>query len=417
MFRRKHYTKFRTRHKHRRWMLIMLVILFALFVPAVLAFLDVFQIGGEATAEIFGVAVTALGAIFVIFELQDNERVTCCDMMASMNFQFIENKRLMMLYQELEDCYRNPDKKLQITDDGDDKKLHTSDMMAYFTFYEVLYEYIKHGITDIKQMDDLFGDRFFKLIHNPFVQEHELYPVPSSYANIFELYGEWWEYRVASSADEKRLMAMKQNAIPEIYWKEKLYLQESAYMDIVPQKIILTHKEKGTKEFELRRLFPRNLKEVMNLQARVSNVLDVPKVFALTSEEEFLESMLVDYCYGIFDGEKLIAQSISVLNRESYRNLGQTCLQERAVEYVTFDTIQVHEEYRGYGIQKFFIQEAERLVQLVEAKYILATVSPENVPSLRNFEESGFKSIRTQKMSGKLYGNAMRELVCKQVRE
>lgn len=416
MLRRKQSTKLRTRQKRRRWTLIMLVILFALFVPAVLAFLDVFQIGGEATAEIFGVAVTALGAIFVVFELQDNERVTCCDMMASMNFQFIENKRLMMLYQELEDCYRNPDKELKITDEWDEKQLHTSDMMAYFTFYEVLYEYIKHGITDIKQMDDLFGDRFFKLIHNPFVQERELYPVPSSYANIFELYGAWWEHRVSSVADEKRLMAMKQNAIPEIYWKKKLYLKESAYIDIVPRKITLVHKEKGTKDFELRRLFPRYLKEVMNLQKHISEKLDVPKVFALSSEEEFLESMLIDYCYGLFDGGRIVAQSVSVLNRESYRNLGQTCLRERAVEYVTFDTIQVHEEYRGYGIQKFFIQEAERLAQLVEANYILATVSPENVPSLRNFEESGFKSIRTQKMPGELYGNAMRELVCKQVR-
>lgn len=415
MNRKTHASQFRTRHKRRRWTLIILVTLLAMTLPTLLAVLDVFHIGGEATAEVFGVMVTALGAIFVVFELQDNERVTCCDMMASMNFEFIENKRLMLLYQELEDCYRNPDKELRIVDDNDDSHIHTSDMMAYFTFYEVLYEYIKHGITDIKQMDDLFGDRFFKLIHNPYVQEHELYPVPSSYANIFELYGAWWEHRTASETDENRLMAMKHNSIPEIYWKKKLYLKETAYMDIIPREVTLTHSSLGPHTFRLARLFPRHMKDIMKLQDQVSSVLDVPETFALSSEEEFLESILVDYCYGLFDGDRLAALSLCVLNRETPRNLGKLCPHGDCTEHITFDTIQVHEDYRGYGIHRFFLKEAETLAIRVGAGYIAATVAPHNAPSHRNFDAMGYKTIRTLEMKGGTYGNAKRDLIRKAI--
>lgn len=100
----------------------------------------------------------------------------------------------MKLYQELGRCIREPGTKLIVNDTNSDA-IHSSDLMTYLTFYEVINEYVDQGVLDIQQMDDLFGDRFFKLIHNEYVQQNELYSEPSSYVNIFKLYAKWKKYR------------------------------------------------------------------------------------------------------------------------------------------------------------------------------------------------------------------------------
>ena len=141
--------------------------------------------------------------------------------------------------------------------------------------------------------------------------------------------------------------------------------------------------------------------------------MDIPKTFALTTEEELLESILVDYCYGIFSDNQLLAFAICVLNRETPRNLSSLLPQANCLDYITFDTIQVHEAYRGYGIQQFFLQEAEHLAKRVNAPYILATVAPHNLPSHRNFDKANYQTLRTLNMEGGTYGNAARDLVCK----
>ena len=120
-------------------------------------------------------------------------------------------------------------------------------------------------------------------------------------------------------------------------------------------------------------------------------------LFAPSSEEEILESMLIDYCYGLFHNNQLVAFCICIMNRKT--KLSRSDLYERNLcvwikkgkksysDYITFDTIQVLPEYRGYGIQRYFLKEAEELAAKAHANHIIATVAPDNTKSINSFEE------------------------------
>lgn len=59
------------------------------------------------------------------------------------------------------------------------------------------------------------------------------------------------------------------------------------------------------------------------------------------------------------------------------------------------DSIAVLPEYRGLGIQKQLIEYAEKSEKLKEYLHLFATVSPENLYSLKNFQAEGYQIIST----------------------
>ena len=83
-----------------------------------------------------------------------------------------------------------------------------------------------------------------------------------------------------------------------------------------------------------------------------------------------------------------------VFNRKTKRNLAVDWEEERGKEIykkcLTVDSIQVHPEYRGYGIQKEFLKMADEVAGKIGVKYIAATVAPDNSYSLNNFREGGY---------------------------
>lgn len=373
--------------------IILLVLSFSL--PWISAKFHWLGIEDEAAVGIFSVSATVTGAILLVYELKDNERITCCNMLSEMNIRFIENDRLMMLYQELCACYQDETRELVI-DNSNPNTVHAADLMGYMTFYEVINEYVKNGVLTISQMDDLFGDRFFKLIHNRYVQENELYAEPSSYVNIFQLYATWRSYREHLAGNETRLAVLSKNAVPSLYTDKELYLRERVRLFMDRNEIEFENRHGEKKIMSVRRLFPADLPEIERIQKEITDRVD-NTVYEPSSVEEIYESMLLDYCYGLFDQNKLAALCICVINRKTFypgsheRNLCvKTSEKTNYTDYVTFDSIQVASEYRGYGIQKFFLKEAEILAANVGAKHIIATVSPGNQYSLDAFKQSGY---------------------------
>lgn len=403
-----------------RRVLVMGVVMVASFVlPWITVKLNWLNISEEAAANIFGICATAIGAILVVIELNGNERVNCCSMLSDMNMKFIENERLMLLYQELTYCVQDSKRELHV-DNADPQAVHSGDLMAYMTFYEVINEYIKNGVMSIQQMDDLFGDRFFKLIHNAYVQEHELYAEPSSYVNIFQLYENWKQYRESDSLrHSKRFVVLTENEIPDLYLDRKLYLQETVQFYMNEDNILFRKRSGEEKRLSLRRLLPRHCGQVLKLQEQVVEKIEDKSIFAESSEEEILESMLVDFCYGLFDGDKLVAVCICVLNRQTRetgdheRNLCCQTGEPKAYDkYITFDTIQVDPDYRGYGIQRYFLKKAEDVARLVKAEKIAATVAPTNQYSRNMFEEAGYEKFGGKEIA--MYGS-VRYLMVKEV--
>ena len=406
--------------KRFRPLLLLVVLAVSLFFPALITHQGVLGMGDEATMALFGVVVTALGALFVVYELNDTERINRCDTLFNLNMKFVENDRFMNLYQALSECVRDPSKKIVIND-NDPNAIHSSDLMGYMTFYEVINEFIIQGVLDVQQMDDLFGDRFFKLVHNDCVQERELYAEPSSYVNIFELYDAWAGHRITENEKgENRLVVSEGFAIPDLYLRKKLYLRETTQLFHNKEQLLFTNSGNHQIKLDLRRLLPRDFKSAINLQKDILETID-PELFQKSTEEEILESMLIDYCYGLFDGDELAAFCICVLNRktrqmpkEEERNL---CVltddTDKYHDYISFDTIQVAPKYRGYGIQRFFLKEAESLVRETNAKHIIATVSPKNVYSKNAFLNDGYSIYGNRTITA--YGNKQRYLVYKTI--
>jgi len=390
---------FRLKMKRRaitRMYISILIILASFLLPVLYVKTNPFGLETEdALVGIASIVITAISAIFIVFQLQDSESVTCCNMLAEMNLSFIENERMMFTYQKLEQCYRNPDFQFIVEDNDDKNSVHTSDLVSYFTFFEVLYEYIKHKVITINQMDDLFGYRFFILVHNKYIQENELYAVPSSYANVFQLYDIWLEYRrVNITGANGRLVLMEENQIPSLYLKKKMYLQERMYKPVYNTAVELSNRKNNCKTFIMKSLFPKDLDTIIELQENVIKTMKDNTILEPSSKEEILESMLVDCCLGLFSNEKLVAFSIIVFNRNTPRNL---CLdwqskktEKMYCDFITFDSVQVHPEFRGYGIQKYFLSLAEKIAIMTKSQYVVATVSPKNEYSFDNFKTLGY---------------------------
>lgn len=71
----------------------------------------------------------------------------------------------------------------------------------------------------------------------------------------------------------------------------------------------------------------------------------------------------------------------------------------------------VHPAYRGKSLQGKLLQAAEHIERERGARFLMATVHPDNVYSLRNLEKEGYQCIlETEK-----YGGLRRKVLCKEL--
>ena len=115
----------------------------------------------------------------------------------------------------------------------------------------------------------------------------------------------------------------------------------------------------GNDQLLVRRMQLNEARAAMNLQKRVWAHMPNPALLAETSLDEIRESMVEDVCLGVFDGERLAAFSLMVINRASENRNGGQKNGYPPRECVTFDTVFVDPEYLGLGLQRklFSIQE------------------------------------------------------------
>ena len=67
---------------------------------------------------------------------------------------------------------------------------------------------------------------------------------------------------------------------------------------------------------------------------------------------------------------------------------------------INMDTIAVHPDYRGRGLHKALVKEAERELAQRDSYILLCTVHPDNLFSLRNFLDLGYTIERSLPMYG-----------------
>jgi GNAT superfamily N-acetyltransferase len=83
--------------------------------------------------------------------------------------------------------------------------------------------------------------------------------------------------------------------------------------------------------------------------------------------------------------------------------------EERQKVCVSFEISMVDKAYRGYGLQRYFIEMREELARHMGAEEVLVTISPKNERSLANMQYEGFEIVCTKP----LYQGAMRHILRK----
>ena len=361
-----------------------------------------FQTGDEASVGIFSLAVTLIGTIFIAVELKNGQDVTCSEMLINLNNYFHDSDRLMKVYQVLEDCEIERDYSAEKW-----KDVSSVEVAQYCTFFENLYMLNRHHIANIDDLDDLFGYRFFLFMNNPYIQEHYLLPTSSSYVQIFELYKIWTRHRKSESKDKTtwtRSIPCAQYMIAEDFMSRKLYLYDRGYAG---NRKALCHFEAKGKEFSIKPLSFEQMSDVLALQEVVmGNMQDKSLLFPL-SRAELMESLQIDQVSGAYNQDgKLIAYCVLINNRCGERNLA-TDFGAKPEESITFDIVAVDPEWRGYGLQQRFIDWSLNIAQELGAKYIHATVNPENSHSGQNFIKRGFVVKKTIEKYGGLTRNLL----------
>ena len=361
-----------------------------------------FHTGDEASVGIFSLAVTLIGTIFIAVELKNGQDVTCSEMLINLNNYFHDSDRLMKVYQVLEDS--------EIEGDYSDerwKDVSSVEVAQYCTFFENLYMLYRHHIANIEDLDDLFGYRFFLFMNNPYIQEHYLLPTSSSYVQLFELCQIWTRHRKSESKDKTtwtRSIPCSQYMISEDFMNRKLYLHDRGY--IGNKKELYSFETKG-EEFQIKTLTFDHMSDVLNLQDIVmENMPDKSLLFPL-SRAELMESLQIDHVSGAYNKDgSLIAYCVLVANRPGERNLAVD-FGAKPEESITFDIVAVDPQWRGFSLQQRFIDWSLEVANDSGAKYIHATVNPENNHSAQNFIKRGFAVKKTATKYGGLTRNLL----------
>ena len=354
--------------------------------------------GSEAAVGAFSLLVTFLGTFFVAFELKNTSEVTCCEMLINLNNYFHDSDRLMRVYAALDNAYlwgKNDEEVWQGVED--------EDVQFFCTFFENLALLVQHQIAKIKDLDDLFGYRFFLFMNNPHVQEKYLLTTSASFANLFNLYALWVDYR-----DRQNKKRYPRPLVGEKYRFTKEYLDSKMYLvdNGVGKELYRTIVAKG-KTLQIRDAWFDELREIRKLQKLVYQGISDPTIYVNTTRPEFIEALHMDYVLGAYDGDRLVGVATFVDNRKTDRNLGakmgfgwEKCF--------TFDAVFVHPDYRGCGLQSEFIKVAIEKAKIDGASSIWCTVSPNNPHSYKNFTEKGFK---THKCGVPMYNGYIRDVL------
>lgn len=355
-------------------------------------------IGSEAAVGLFSLIGTIIGAIFVVLELKNSNDVTCCQMLIDLNNYFHDSEKLMNVYAVLDKVHLWEGDEKEVWKDVEDQ-----DVEFYCTFFENLYLLVEHRIARIKDLDNIFGYRFFLFMNNPHIQEKYLLTTSSSFVNLFKLYELWINYRESmNKKGHANLIIGEEYRFTNEYLKNQIYLVDNGvgknlYMDI----------KKDNKEILIRDVWFDELSNVLELEKEVHDGMENKELLVDVTRNEFIESLHLDYVLGAYDDKKLVAIALIIDNRDTERNLGKKCGVPYQEAY-TFDIVFVKKEYRGMGLQKEFIDIAKKQARIDGAKSIWTTVSKNNKYSYDNMIKSGFKEF---KKDVDMYGGHQRDIL------
>ena len=375
--------------RKKMWMIALIVLLFAALIIGCVLVIRFVRVNGEpilaeAAVGIFALIGTLVGTLFVAFELKNSAEVNCCEMLINLNNYFHDSDRLMRIYAALDNAYLWGKNDQEVWEGIED-----ADVQFFCTFFENLSLLVEHRIARIKDLDDLFGYRFFLFMNNPHVQEKYLLTTSSSFANLFTLYAKWIAYRDEINAKaETHPVVGKEYRFTQSYLDNQLYLVDNG----VGKHLYTTVEAKG-KSLLIRDVWFDELSKLLKLQDLVHDAMPDPEQYVCTDRPDWIDSLHLDYVLGAYDGDDLVGVALIIDNRRSPRNLGQK-FGENYADCYTYDAVFVHPDYRGMGLQKAFGEVAKKQARIENVHSLWCTVSPANAYSHDNMTAQGYTVYR-----------------------
>lgn len=160
----------------------------------------------------------------------------------------------------------------------------------------------------------------------------------------------------------------------------------------------------GTNPFEVIKLTPEHLQEILDLQDVVVQALPDKDILQPLSTEEFLyilngKGLLI----GAYVDNQLIAFRGVIEPKIDEEHLGYDLglVNESDLKRIMYQEISnVHPQYRGYGLQKTLAKVIMDQIDTSKYDYICSTVMPYNIASLKDKFVQGFYIVSVRHIYG-----------------
>lgn len=142
---------------------------------------------GDSVSDIVTISTAIIGVVAIWYQLRKDYQITKANFIYSLNETFANNENIAYIYSKLKE-YRDH---LSVEFTAEDGRK----MGDYVMYFEIMGYLLSENMITLHMMDQIFSNKFFIFVNNPFVQELQM---KFSQINrpILELYCQWHNYRL-----------------------------------------------------------------------------------------------------------------------------------------------------------------------------------------------------------------------------
>ena len=145
-------------------------------------------------------------------------------------------------------------------------------------------------------------------------------------------------------------------------------------------------------KLKFQKLNENYLDEILKIQDDTFKSIEDPSILRRNTKETFYNCLSNHFTLGVFYQQELIAFGILYFGRKTSENIGYDLdIDKYLLESVAnVKLIIVKDKFRGNSLQTIIINKLEEVAKQNNIKILGATVSPNNIHSIRNFTNLGF---------------------------
>lgn len=152
------------------------------------------------------------------------------------------------------------------------------------------------------------------------------------------------------------------------------------------------------KDLVIRKAEPKDLDVILEIMNEAQKFLADRRMF-FTDTREFVEETISGCGFGLIAMKNGVAVAYMVVRYPGLEadNLGRylSLTKEQLMKVALLDSVAVRAEFRGHGLQKALIEEAEKRIREAGFVHFMAKTHPDNRASLKSFISRGYEPMLT----------------------